>query len=152
MSLRSFQREAIRGIVAVESILNQSFQDFEFIIIDGGSNDGSLDVIKQYTDRITFWVSEPDKGIYNGMNKGIAQATGTYVNFMNSGDSFYDNEVLEKVSNKMDCSDFIIGKDYNLNTRTGKSFTTILPTRISMALNGKATICSWPAKPCSGLS
>ena len=117
----------------IRSVINQTSSDYEFIIIDGGSNDGSLEVIKEYSDQITYWVSEHDKGIYNGMNKGIAKAQGTYVNFMNSGDIFYDEETLEKVSRIMDDSDFVIGKDFNQNPKTGEVFTTILPPRISMA-------------------
>ena len=83
----------------IQSVINQTCQDFEFIIIDGGSTDGSVDIIKKYNDRINYWVSEPDKGIYNAMNKGILQAHGEYLNFMNSGDCFFDNEVLNKVNN-----------------------------------------------------
>lgn len=122
------------GLVkTIESVINQTFTDYEYIIIDAGSDDGSVDVIKEYSDHITFWVSERDKGIYNGMNKGIAQATGTYINFMNSGDVFYSQDTLEKVCELMDGSDFIIGKDFNQDPETGEVFTTILPTRISMA-------------------
>ena len=65
------------------SELGQTFKDYEYIIIDGGSTDGSVDVIKKYADKIDYWVSEPDKGIYNAMNKGILQAHGDYLNFMN---------------------------------------------------------------------
>ena len=117
----------------INSVINQSFCDYEFIIIDGGSNDGSVEIIKEFSDHITYWVSEHDNGVYNGMNKGITQAKGTYVNFMNSGDVFYSHDTLEKVSNLMDDSDFVIGKDFNQEPETGEVFTTILPTRISMA-------------------
>lgn len=70
------------------SVVNQSGinAEFEYIVIDGGSKDGSKDVIEKYADKITYWVSEPDKGIYNAMNKGIQKATGEYLLFMNSGD------------------------------------------------------------------
>lgn len=78
----------------IESVVNQSCKDFEYIVIDGGSTDGSREVIEEYAGRIDYWVSEPDKGIYNAMNKGIKVARGEYLNFMNSGDSFYDKEVL----------------------------------------------------------
>lgn len=81
----------------IESVVNQTCKDFEYIIIDGGSTDGSVDVIKEYADKIDFWVSEPDKGIYNAMNKGIDHAHGEYLNFMNSGDCFYNENVLEEV-------------------------------------------------------
>lgn len=117
----------------IQSVINQTYSDYEYIIIDGGSNDGSVEVIKNYCDQITYWVSEPDKGVYNGMNKGIVQAKGTYINFMNSGDTFYSNNTLEEVNSMMDGSDFIIGKDYNQDPETGEIFTTILPARISMA-------------------
>jgi len=65
----------------IESVITQTFTDYEYIIIDGGSTDGSVDVIKQHADKITYWVSEPDKGIYNAMNKGILQAKGEYCLF-----------------------------------------------------------------------
>ncbi|MEA4841498.1 MAG: glycosyltransferase family 2 protein [Bacteroidales bacterium] len=81
----------------IESVVNQTSRDFEYIIIDGNSTDGSMDVIKEYADKIDYWVSEPDKGIYNAMNKGILIATGEYCNFMNSGDCFHQNDVLEQV-------------------------------------------------------
>ena len=117
----------------IESVINQTYIDYEFIIIDGGSDDGSVEVIKEYSDKITYWVSERDHGIYNGMNKGIVKAHGTYINFMNSGDVFYSKDTLEKVCSLMDDSDFIIGKDYNQDPDNSEVFTTILPMRISMA-------------------
>ena len=63
----------------IESVVNQTYKDFEYIIIDGGSTDGSVEVLKEYSDKIDYWVSEPDKGIYNAMNKGIDIAKGEYV-------------------------------------------------------------------------
>lgn len=77
-----------------ESVINQTFTDFEYIIIDGGSIDGSVELIKEYADKISFWVSEPDKGIYNAMNKGILKATGEYCLFLNSGDWLVDENVV----------------------------------------------------------
>ena len=65
----------------IESVISQSYKDYEFIIIDGGSTDGSRDVIEQHSRSIDYWVSEPDKGVYNAMNKGIRQAKGDYLNF-----------------------------------------------------------------------
>ena len=82
----------------INSVLNQTFDDFEFIVIDGGSNDGGIDVIKQYKDKIDYWVSEPDKGVYNAMNKGIKVAKGEFLIFMNSGDCFTSNTILKEVS------------------------------------------------------
>lgn len=81
----------------IESVISQSYHNFEFIVIDGGSSDGSIDIIKKYERHIDYWVSEHDGGIYQGMNKGLRQAKGDYVNFMNSGDSFYSSDVLEKI-------------------------------------------------------
>jgi len=115
----------------IESVINQTYKDFEYIIIDGGSTDGSVDVIKQYADKIDYWVSEPDKGIYNAMNKGILQAHGEYLNFMNSGDCFYDNRRLEVVSNSRLNADIIIGQDYHENLQTGEKFSSLLPPNIN---------------------
>ncbi len=77
------------------SVLNQTYPDVEYIIIDGGSTDGTVDIIKKYAGRVAYWISEPDKGIYDAMNKGIAAATGDYINFMNSGDRFASTNVIE---------------------------------------------------------
>ncbi len=79
------------------SILNQTYSNIEYIVIDGASNDGTLEVIKKYEDRITKLISEKDKGIYDAMNKGLALATGDYVLFMNSGDEIYELETVEKI-------------------------------------------------------
>jgi glycosyltransferase involved in cell wall biosynthesis len=80
-----------------ESIINQTFQDFEWIVIDGGSNDETLAVFEKYKCRMDYFISEPDEGIYFGMNKGIAQATGEWLNFMNAGDMFANRHILLKI-------------------------------------------------------
>ena len=117
----------------IESVINQTYRDYEFIVIDGGSSDGSKELLKEFDEYIDYWVSEPDKGIYNGMNKGIARAHGEYLNFMNSGDTFYKSTTLDEVNTMMDGSDIIVGSDYNEDPKTGKSAITVLPIRISFA-------------------
>lgn len=94
----------------IKSIVSQTFIDYEFIIIDGGSTDGSVELIKQYTANITYWVSEKDNGIYNAMNKGIIHAQGEYCIFMNSGDYFYDDNVLKQINVINAEEDVIVGK------------------------------------------
>ncbi len=79
------------------SILSQSYSNIEYIIIDGGSTDGTVDIIKQYASGISYWVSEPDKGIYDAMNKGLQKATGDYVWFINAGDSLYTSDTVQRV-------------------------------------------------------
>lgn len=96
----------------IESVVNQTCQDFDYIVIDGGSTDGSVEIIKEYSYRIDYWVSESDKGIYNAMNKGILQAHGEYLNFMNSGDCFNNYFVLERI---IDCKEDIVGGDIYRN-------------------------------------
>ncbi len=97
------------------SVISQKDIDFEYIIIDGASTDGTLDIIDQYRDKIDVIVSEPDKGIYNAMNKGIKKAQGEWINFMNAGDTFVDDHTLYNVFNReispeIEC----IYGDYNL--------------------------------------
>jgi len=70
----------------IQSVICQTYSDFEYIIIDGASDDNSAEIIKKYADKINFWISEPDTGVYNAMNKGIQKAQGEYCLFLNSGD------------------------------------------------------------------
>ena len=91
----------------IESVVCQTYTDYEYIVIDGGSADGSYDVIKQYEEQISYWVSERDKGIYNAMNKAIDVAKGEYCIFMNAGDTFCSSATLADVF-AIDCSEDII--------------------------------------------
>ncbi len=90
------------------SVENLTYTDFEFIIIDGGSSDGSIDIIKKSPKNITYWISEKDNGIYHAMNKGVQQAHGEYCIFMNSGDCFHSPEILSKIEKFHE--DIICGK------------------------------------------
>ena len=81
----------------IQSVLAQTYPHIEYIIIDGGSKDGTIDIIKRYEARLGQWISEPDKGIYDAMNKGLARATGEYVWFMNAGDEIFAPETTEKI-------------------------------------------------------
>jgi glycosyltransferase involved in cell wall biosynthesis len=116
----------------INSVLNQSWQKFEFIVIDGGSNDGGLEVIEQNKDKIDYWVSEPDKGVYNAMNKGIKVAKGEYLIFMNSGDTFYDDNVLEKIESQLtDEFDIYYGDYYRVYSNSTKKRT--FPEKLSFS-------------------
>lgn len=83
------------------SVLNQTYKNIEYIIIDGGSTDGTVDIIKKYSNNISFWISEPDKGIYDAMNKGIIKASGEYIQFINAGDVIYSNETIQNIIHKV---------------------------------------------------
>ena len=80
------------------NVLSQSYPNIEYIVIDGGSTDGTVDIIRRYESGLAYWVSEPDKGIYDAMNKGIRMATGDVVGLLNSDDFYTSNDVLEHVA------------------------------------------------------
>lgn len=109
----------------LESVKKQTAKNYEQIIIDGGSTDNSVEIIKQnledqeYKKHITYWCSEPDKGIYDAMNKGITKANGDYCLFLNSGDYFYETTSLQKVFEKQFNQD-IVYCDVCLITKQGK--------------------------------
>lgn len=95
----------------IDSVVSQTFRDFEWIVIDGGSTDGSKELIEQYANHFAYWVSEPDKGIYNAMNKGIKVARGEYLQFLNSGDWLFNSNVLEMVFSEKFTEDFVYCDD-----------------------------------------
>ena len=84
-----------------KSIVNQTFQDFEWIVVDGGSDDGTKDILQRFSFRINSFTSERDNGIYNAMNKGIRKSSGKYLVFLNGGDSFFDDDSLNIISSSL---------------------------------------------------
>ena len=103
----------------IQSVVSQTYADYEYLIIDGGSTDGSVDIIKEYENKISYWVSEKDGGIYNAMNKGVKASNGEYLIFMNSGDVFYRDKVLEDIQSTNKTDDIIVGKVF---TDKGEEF------------------------------
>lgn len=120
----------------IDSVIGQTFRDFEWIVIDGGSTDGSKELIEQYAEHFSYWVSEPDKGIYNAMNKGIKVAKGEYLLFLNSGDWLYQDSTLEEVFVLNPCEDVVYG--YNMEY-TGHIH--IPPKKLDMLHFYRSTIC-----------
>lgn len=119
----------------IQSVINQTSSVFEYIVIDGASTDDSVEIIKEYSDRITYWVSEPDNGIYNAMNKGILKATGEYLLFLNSGDELNNAEVIENILKCTNDTDIIIGKAINIDKKcktTIQTNTLTFPLRFSV--------------------
>jgi glycosyltransferase involved in cell wall biosynthesis len=84
----------------IQSVLGQTYRNIEYIIIDGGSTDGTLDIIRKYDHAIDYWLSDLDKGVYDAMNKGIAASRGTWLNFLNANDVFCDASTIESVATK----------------------------------------------------
>lgn len=124
----------------IESVVSQTFTDFEYIIIDGASTDGSVEVIKEYADRITYWVSEPDKGIYNAMNKGILKAKGEYLQFLNSGDWLYNKTTLEYVFRLNREENLIYGDIISYNSKDVQ-IPDVYPDQITGLRLFETTIC-----------
>lgn len=102
---------------AIESVLAQDYNDIEFIVVDGSSTDGSLDIIREYADRISIIISEPDHGMYEAINKGIRVATGEIIGLLHSDDFFYDNGVIGRIVERMKRThaDFLYGDGLFVN-------------------------------------
>lgn len=112
-------------MTTVSSVKNQTWQEFEYIVIDGGSNDGSKEYLESQNQFLDIWVSEKDSGIYNAMNKGIKLAKGEYLLFLNSGDHLFNEKVLEQNYSKLTEQDLIC---FNLQmVRNGFSKITDFP-------------------------
>ncbi|MAC83426.1 MAG: glycosyl transferase [Arcobacter sp.] len=107
---------------AINSVLNQTYKNIEYIVVDGASTDGTIEIVKSYEDKITKFISESDKGLYDAMNKGLILATGDVIGILNSDDLYIDEFVIEKIVNgfkekKCDSlyADLVYVKPENLN-------------------------------------
>ncbi|MDE5848632.1 MAG: glycosyltransferase [Muribaculaceae bacterium] len=108
----------------IKSVLSQTHEDLEYIVIDGKSTDGTMETVSKYADRITKIISEPDKGIYDAMNKGISLATGEYINFMNAGDTFSSPDAVKEVACRINPdSDVAYGDSTMIDYKGRKSFS-----------------------------
>lgn len=106
----------------IKTVVNQTYPNVEYIVIDGKSTDGTWDIIQKYNDRISYAVSEKDKGIYDAMNKAIAKSTGEWIIFMNSGDGFYDNEAIEHAFRRYkDKGESLVYGDFFIINKAGEA-------------------------------
>jgi len=111
----------------IDSVVRQTYNDYEYIVIDGNSTDGSKEIIEQYSDKIAYWVSEPDSGIYHAMNKAIRVAKGEYCYFLNSGDILASEKVLVNIFSESGNEPFICGNliwDKKGRKETDRSYKT----------------------------
>lgn len=99
------------------SVLDQTYPNIEYIIIDGGSTDGSVDIIKKYADQLAYWVSEPDNGIYDAMNKGKSYAQGDFLIFLGADDVFFSNEIISVITPLMNKQEIYYGDSYMTKIR-----------------------------------
>lgn len=141
LSIITINRNDAEGLhKTIKSIVGQTFTDYEYIVIDGASTDNSVDIIKKYENKISYWVSEPDKGIYNAMNKGIKAARGEYLFFLNAGDWFYSDKVLENVFALNRNEDFLYGNVCFIKDKDN-FYITDYPEKISFLLFYMDGIC-----------
>lgn len=121
----------------IQSVINQTYFDkIEYVIIDGGSTDGSKEVIEQYQDKLSYWCSEPDGGIFPAMNKSIEHINGDYALYLNSGDILNNNNVIERVYDKLDC-DIVYGNEYKVGK---KRMLATFPDKLTEAFFKRSAI------------
>ena len=115
----------------IESVVSQTMRDFEWIVIDGGSTDGSKEIIEQNKQCLDYWCSETDTGIFNAFNKAIEHLTGDYVLFLNSGDYLNNNKVLEDVMPYLDGTDIVYGDEmmFKYTNMAMVNYTNIRPVQ-----------------------
>jgi glycosyltransferase involved in cell wall biosynthesis len=139
LSIITINYNNLKGLKkTVESVASQTWKEFEYLIIDGGSTDGSVDYLVSKNEFIDYWASEPDKGVYHAMNKGINKASGEYLLFLNSGDHFYDKFVLEKNNKLLHQGDIIYSNLQVVDTK--KTFIKEYPEMLSFSYFVKDTL------------
>ena len=128
---------------SIKSVLDQDYPNIEYIVVDGNSSDGTQEIIKSYSDKITKYVSEPDRGMYDAINKGLAIATGDIVGLMHSDDVFFDETVISKivaVFNKNSNTDAVYGDGIYV---TNDAEQKIVRNRIGGAYDYKKIKAGW---------
>ena len=141
VSIVTINRNNLTGLKETyRSIVSQTFKDWEWIVVDGGSTEGDRSFIKEHADRISWWCSEPDSGVYDAQNKGIAHARGEWMIFMNSGDRFCDNKVLERVFKAEHTADVLYG-DWVRVYEDGRMEEIKAPERMSVHFICRDNLC-----------
>lgn len=140
-SIITINRNNAEGLQkTIDSVINQTYPNFEYIIIDGGSDDGSFEIIQNNQSELAYWISEPDKGIYHAMNKGIQQATGEYCLFLNSGDWLVEG-ILQTIQEYLKNTTALILYGNLYLAYSIKEFKTLCyPTSLDMRYFFKSTI------------
>src|SRR6478672_9434244 len=124
----------------IQSVSSQTSTDFEYVVIDGNSSDGSVELIEQHKDVIDYWISEKDTGIYNAMNKGIRAAKGDYVLFLNSGDHLIDEHAIQKVADAIDGSKDLYYGDAIFKYQKGNELITY-PDKLTLHFFTYNSLC-----------
>jgi glycosyltransferase involved in cell wall biosynthesis len=130
----------------IQNILNQDYTNIEYVIIDGGSTDKTINIIRRYENQIAYWNSEIDNGIYDAMNKGMRASTGDYVMFLNAGDSFANRETLKQVVKKIATNNWpdVVYGNANILSEKGQFIKELKPlqfTKLNITLFGTRTVC-----------
>lgn len=134
ISIVTINKNNLHGLKnTMESILAQTCDQYEWIIIDGGSSDGSVELIKDNASKIHYWVTEPDNGIYNAMNKGIDESSGDYILFLNSGDRFASPTILSSFIERHFSSDVVYGNAIFVDANNLEVGRTISPESIRLS-------------------
>ncbi len=127
----------------IQSVFKQTYKNIELIIIDGGSTDGTIGIIEKYSSKISYWVSETDNGIYDAMNKGLINAKGDYITFLNSGDFYCNESVISELFKDFGNSDVIYGDIYydKLEQIPSLYLKAMDFTKENLLANGTAVVC-----------